>query len=60
MQELKITLIFNYWASCIGKYTRRSKVVPNTEHKKLSKLKWEKFEEDCRDMSEECVIENVN
>ena len=29
MQKLKIKSCFNYWAACIGKYTRRSKIVLN-------------------------------
>ena len=30
IQELEIKSSFNYWAPCIGKYFRRSKIVLNT------------------------------
>ena len=34
MQELKIKPSFSYCVPCIGKYTTRSKIVPNTEYKR--------------------------
>ena len=43
----------------IGKYSRRSKIVLNTGYKKISKING-KFEEDCREMTEEHILEDVN
>ena len=54
IQELVIKPSFNYWVPYIGKYTRHPKIVLNTEHKKVSKIN---IEEDCREMTEECILE---
>ena len=59
VQELKIKPSFNYWTPYIGKYTRRSKIVLNTEYKKLSKIN-RRFEEDCREITEERILEKVS
>ena len=56
IQELEIKPSFNYWAPYIGKYTRPSKIVLNTEHKKVSKING-KFEKDCREMTEEHILD---
>ena len=56
LKELEIKPSFNYWAPYIGKYTRRSKIVLNIEHKKVSKING-KFEKDCREMTEERILD---
>ena len=40
IQELEIKLSYDYWAPYIGKYTRHSKIVLNTEHKKNKQSQW--------------------
>ena len=57
--ELNLKPNFKEWAPYLGPFTRADDIVLNTEHRKINKGNG-KLEEECREMSQERILEMLS